>query len=89
LGIVEESFKSSVSDKIARTVGKRTVYSLDEINELCQSSVLVILFRQAKVYFPVIPVKKLLSKRLFRRPPQSIMSLKGKGLSWIKQETTR
>jgi hypothetical protein len=70
-------------------VGKRTVYSLDEINELCQSPVLVILFRQAKVYFPVIPVRKLLSEELFKRPPQSIISVKGKGLSWVKQETTR
>jgi L-amino acid N-acyltransferase YncA len=89
LGIVEETFRSSSSDEIARAVGKRTVYSLDEINLLCQRMVLVVLFRQAKIFSPPIPTEQLIEGGLFKRPPQSIASVKEEALSWIQKEVMR
>lgn len=86
LGVVEETLRSSSSENIARAVGKRTVYSLEDINSLCQKPVLAILFRQAKAFASPIPVSRLLENRVFKRPPQSVMVLKGEGLTWIQQK---
>lgn len=86
LGIVEETIRSSSSDEIARVVGKRTVYNINEINSLCKKPVLAILFRQAAIYFPQIPVEQLLEEKFFDRPPQSIMTLKGEGLTWFRKK---
>ena len=86
LGVVEETLRSSSRENIARAVGKRTVYSLEEINSLCQRPVLAILFRQAKAFPTPIPVRQLLENNLFKRPPQSVMMLKGEGLTWIQEK---
>ena len=74
-----------MTEVIARTVGKRTVYSLREIEELCQKPVLAILFRQACVLSKPIPHGELSDHLVFQRPPQSIISIQGEGLEWLKK----
>lgn len=84
IGIVEETLISSSSEEIARAVGKRTVYTLKEIEELCRRAVLTILFRQARVFRPPIPYIELIRGGVFSRPPQSVMALEGEGLEWAQ-----
>jgi L-amino acid N-acyltransferase YncA len=85
LGIVEETLVSSSPEELARVVGKRTVYSLKEIEQMCSRPVLAILFRQARVFEETIPTQELVRQGLFKRPPQSIMTLEGGSLEWLKQ----
>jgi hypothetical protein len=66
LGIVEETLVSSSPDEVVRAVGKRTVYSLEEIRGLCRSPVLVILFRQARALAHPIPVEELVENGVFK-----------------------
>ncbi len=90
VGIVEETIRSSSRDEIVRVVGKRTVYNINEINSLCQKPVLAILFRQAAIFSPEIPVIQLLQEKFFKRPPQSVMALiKGEGLTWLQKEVLK
>jgi hypothetical protein len=84
LGIVEETLVSSSTEQVTRAVAKRTVYSFEEIQELCQSSVLVLLFRQARALSEPIPVGELIQHGVFQRPPQSIVTLHGEGLTCLK-----
>ncbi len=83
LGVVEDTLVSSSAEEVARYVGKRTVYSLDAIRKMCQRDVLAVLFRQARVFKPVIPARQLAEEGVFMRPPQSITSLTGEGLTWF------
>ncbi len=84
LGIVEETLVSSSPEEVVRTVGKRTVYSMEEIQTLCRSPVLAILFRQARILGQLIPVEELVRNEVFQRVPQSISALEGRGLAWLK-----
>jgi len=85
LGIVEDTLVSSSPEELARAVGKRTVYSLKEIEKMCSRPVLAILFRQARVFEETTPTRELVRQGLFKRPPQSIMTLEGGGLEWLKK----
>lgn len=88
IGVTESSNRASDPVEIARYVGKRTVYSLDEIEEMCSSdsTVLSILFRQAKTYTKPISRKALESGSVFKRPPQSMMEISEKGKAWLKKK---
>lgn len=46
LGIVEKVARTEKPDELISFVGKRTVFTQDELNDLCKKEVLVILFRQ-------------------------------------------
>lgn len=85
IGIVETTLRSSGPEEIAKTVARRTVYSFSEIRSMCGSEVLVILFRQALVIEPSISLGSLIGAAVFRRPPQSIMRIKGEGLTWLRK----
>jgi len=85
LGVVEGTLISTSPEDLARTVGKRTVYSLKEIETMCTRPVLAILFRQARVFEEPISTQELVRQGLFVRPPQSIMTLEGGGLEWLKK----
>ena len=72
LGVAEETIVSSDATKIARFVGKRTVYPLREIERLCERDVLAILFRQSRVRRSPIVLDKLLRNGIIAAAPQSI-----------------
>lgn len=79
-GVVEETLVSNRADVIARTVGKRTVYSLHEIERLCHSQVLAILFRQSRILH--MDVGSLMTSGVIKRAPQSIMRVR-EGVEWL------
>ena len=89
LGVVEATVRSSDPDVVAKHVARRTVYSLTEIRAMCRSEVLVILFRQARILEPPLSSDELMKEKVFSRPPQSVMRLKGDGLVWLRNRLRR
>jgi hypothetical protein len=85
VGVVEEAFHSKSVEKIARKVAKRTVYSLRDIEDMCGQDVLVILFRQARVFCPAVLDNEAVEGRIMMRAPQSIMKIREEGAEWIQR----
>lgn len=86
LGVVEETVRSSDPNVIASTVGKRTVYTYHEIEDLCErGEVLAILFRQAIPFSPVIRLKELVDASMLKSAPVSITRLPENARSWMKK----
>lgn len=87
LGIVEETLRSRDADKIAQYVGKRTVYSYSEIEDLCyKGEVLAILFRMVCPIAPRISLRALRINGIIKGQPQSVTELKDSGIQWLKQQ---
>lgn len=84
IGIVENTMVTSSSHQLVQFVGKRTVYSLSDIQQLCDRPVLALLFRQARVFSPIIEQSELIAGGVFKRPPQSIMQIGEKGKKWLQ-----
>jgi len=85
LGVAEEVYVSDRPESIAQRVAKRTVYSLDEIEELCaKGAVLSILFRQPIGPGVPVPYSELESNGVFSRPPQSIARVREEVLEWLR-----
>lgn len=84
IGVVEETLHSRKPDEIARIVAKRTVYSLMDIETLCKQEVLVILFRQARVFSPEVRDVEVLNAGVMLKAPQSIMKIRKEGSAWIQ-----
>lgn len=88
LGTVDNVFYnvSSVSE-VSSLVGKRTVYTLKEIEELvADGPITVILF---KYHFPLqrqLSSKELINKEILNGPPQSIMQLDNQKYIKLKRE---
>ena len=88
VGIAEGIKVSSSADEIARYVGKRTVYSYPEIQEMAdKGEVLAILFRQARILKTPIADRSLRRARVWERPSQSIMKLEHRAIEWIEGRT--
>lgn len=86
VGVVEEVLASTDAAAIARLVGKRTVYSFRDIEGMCSSDVLAVNFRQARVLDPALSLETLLREGVLGGPPQSIVSVREEGLSWLKAQ---
>lgn len=86
LGVAERAVRSSNPDVITRSVGKRSVYTLEQIREMCEKEVLAVLFRQARVIQPVIPAAQLMAGGVFSQPPQSITRIKPEGRAWLRSQ---
>ena len=84
VGVCETVLVSTVPNEIARFVGKRTVYRLEEIENLCQRHVLAILFRHARVLESPISIEDLKSHLVLKGPPQSITRLRNGGDEWLQ-----
>lgn len=77
VGVVENTKIGRDPDSIAGFVGKRTVYSYQEIKHFCNSDVLAILFRQAFNLKAPIGISEIIDKGFLGGPPQSIATLSG------------
>ncbi len=86
IGVVEKTFRSIDPDEIYSFVGKRTVYTRQTIERMCNKEVYAILFRQANSFEMPITVKLLKDNNVFIRPPQSIMSIKPEGAKWLARQ---
>lgn len=85
LGVAEETFVSSRAEEIAGMVGKRTVYSMSEIEGLCaKGETLAILFRQAKLVEPrPIQLNELIQNAALKAAPQSIVAISESAYAWL------
>lgn len=86
LGVAEETFISNKAEEIAGMVGKRTVYSMSEIEELCaKGETLAILFRQARIIEPKpIQLHELIQNAVLKAAPQSIVTIPENAYPWLR-----
>jgi hypothetical protein len=88
VGVVEQVLESRDPEEIARLVGRRTVYTLDEIAEKCRVArpVLAILFRQDRLLEPPWPRRDLDAAGVLNRHPQSITEVhREEGRRWLQE----
>lgn len=84
-GVVERTIASDDPVHIARAVGQRTVYSLEDIVDMCnQREVLAILFRQDRILRNRIERAELEGAGVMLRPPQTISHVRSEGLEWLR-----
>ncbi len=87
-GVVEDTTVGRDADKIARFVGKRTIYSYKEIRHLCKRDVLAILFRHSGVLSEPLRFNTLKQHNVLSCAPQSIQSVPRESLKWLRRELT-
>ncbi len=85
IGVVEETLRSSDPTEVLAFTGRRTVYSPNEIDEMCASrEVLAIRFRLDRVIDTPITANELIQQRVMARSPQSIQRVRDQGgLVWL------
>jgi len=83
VGVVERSSREHDVNEIARIVGKRTVYSYRQIEELAEKPVLTVLFRQDRILEVPIPLADMLQAQLLSGHPQSITTVRQEGFAWM------
>ncbi len=89
-GVVEAVHLLSDPRDIVRAVGKRTLYTFDEIARMASdddSVVLTINFRQARVLDRPLKLDELLRNGVVAAAPQSIQTIPQRGAHWIAQQT--
>lgn len=87
VGIAESTLVSKRQSEIASYVGKRTVYSMDEIRNLTENGkkeVLAILFRQARILQSGPTYEQLKGANVCLAAPQSIMQAATAAANWLK-----
>lgn len=85
VGVVEEVKVSDKLNELIRFVGTRTVYTRDQIAEMCASgNVLALLFRHDRVFPDPLVIKEAVSAGALNGPPQSLTEITEKGLRWIR-----
>lgn len=85
VGVVDKCLRSSDAAVIAQFVGKRTVYSLKEIETMCSKETLAILFRYAK-RIPSVSLTELIDNNALTAAPQQITRVKQKANQWIRSK---
>jgi hypothetical protein len=76
--------RSSAASEIARFVGHRTVYTLEQIDLRCRKETLAILFRQSRT-IPRVKLAELVEQKVLRAAPQQITRIRPEGVTWIRQ----
>lgn len=89
LGIVERYVASTSADEIARIVSRRTVYSVQQIEQLAQSETKVMLFRLIQHFDEPITYAELRRLRVVKGAPQSIMVISDESFSRILNTAQR
>lgn len=89
VGVVEEVEAMSDPKAIVRAVGKRTLYTYDEIAEMTADGtreVLAINFRQARVLPTAIAYDELLRNSVLTAAPQNTHSIPQGGAEWLARK---
>lgn len=89
IGVAERSSKGKNPTETATLSFKRTVYSPEEIEGLHEGgrAVLTILFRHDRFVVPTWPLRELISNRVVRAAPQSVVSVRNaEGIAWVEQQ---
>lgn len=87
VGVCEDTLVSRDPDEIVAAVGRRTVYSLQEIKNLARrNDVLVVTFRQDRILrAEPITLAELIGHRVLTSWPQSITQTRPEGTPWLAQ----
>ncbi|QIK74708.1 GNAT family N-acetyltransferase [Nocardioides piscis] len=87
VGIVEETLRSADPDEVVRFVGRRTVYSPQEITWMARSvrGILALRFRQDRFQEPPWTYEELRAAQVLRGRPQSITKLDGARAEWVRE----
>lgn len=87
LGAVEKVFpKLQDPDKIIKLVGKRTVYSLDDICEIAKKPTIVILFIWHFHLVNPLKLRYLKKIHILKEAPQSITQISNEKYLWVKDK---
>ena len=86
LGIVEKARVSRDKNQILKMVGKRTVYTLREIEEMIKKPTLVILFQFHFYFKEPLSLSRLMELKVLRTAPQTITKIPHDKYSTIKKE---
>ena len=87
LGVAEKIYYDLTTlEEVANIVGKRSVYSLSEIEEITQRSTTVILFNHHFYFKRILNYKQLVDYNILRGPPQSINEINHQNYLLIKEE---
>ena len=92
VGVVGVAEASMRGDDPAATIAssiKRTVYSPEEIEALHEDgrSVLTVLFRHDRFVVPTWPLPELVSNKVVKGAPQSVVRVKNaEGIAWVEQQ---
>ena len=85
LGVVEEVHLSLTDEnEILRIVGKRSVYTYDEIQEMVKTPVTVIIFRHHFYFQNPLHLSELIKDRILSSAPQSITEIPHKKYCYIR-----
>lgn len=84
IGIVETFYKDLDLEGINKTIGKRSVYSVDELKDFANRKNSVILFIYNKK-FKKVSFEELMENKIIKGPPQSIQSLSHKNYLKLKK----
>lgn len=83
VGVVEKLVRSTEAARIAREVGRRTVYRYAEIEAMASAPVLAILFRHAMTLRRPIELKEIRANNVLGGVPQSIAQVRPEAAGWL------
>ena len=88
VGVVEETLRSTDAGEVLSFVGRRTVYTPDEIVTMCErvGGVLAVLFRQDRFVEPPWTLGELQANGVLTTWPQSITQVRERGLRWVHDQ---
>lgn len=90
VGVVERRLVSSDPDEIVRAVGKRTVYSYEEITAMCaRREVLAVLFRHDRRLVPGVSSAELTQGLVTFRAPQAMQNARPEVAEWMMARASR
>lgn len=84
VGVVEDTLVSGDATRVAAFVGQRTVYSLQEIEDMCHhGEVVAIRFRQDRLLPQPVEREEMVSGGIASRPPQSVQHVPSEVIPWL------
>jgi hypothetical protein len=86
VGVVEATIRTSDPILALEFVGRRTVYSAEEVARMCESGLIAVLFRQDRFIPEPWTLQELIDQGVVNGPPQAIMQVKNQeGITWVSE----
>lgn len=89
VGVIEGTLHSTSPESIARFVGKRTVYTYEQIEKLSKKMVLAVLFRLSRVLPEPWDLDLLKRSGILKAAPQSFLTVDGNAAKWIATQLSK
>jgi hypothetical protein len=83
VGVLEAAYRLESASDLAQVVGKRTVYTIDEIADMARKPTLALLFRQDRLLRQPVGLAEAMAAQLLLGPPQSIAHVRSEGFAWL------